>query len=234
MALSAIAAQQANGTEAVAEACNQLLDYVSTHPNAGICYKACDMILAVHTKASYLSEQGSKSRAAGHFYLTNKNDEDFNNGALLTLTSIIKHVISSASEAELAALFYGCKQAVPLRTMLEEMGHQQTNPTPVTADNATAHGLTMGLMTPKASKPNNMQFHWLKCCRAQSLFLYLWHKGALNQAEYASKHHALAHHSKMRDFFVVDQAPGQLVTREGVLIYTFSTYIQVGTSRARY
>ena len=90
-ALSAIAARQANGTEAVADACNQLLDYVSTHPNAGIRYKACDMILAVHTDASYLSEQGSKSRASGHFYLTNKNDEDFNNGALLTLTSIIKH-----------------------------------------------------------------------------------------------------------------------------------------------
>lgn len=211
-ALSAIAARQANGTEAVADACNQLLDYVSTHPNAGIRYKACDMILAVHTDASYLSEQGSKSRASGHFYLTNKNDEDFNNGALLTLTSIIKHVMSSASEAELAALFYGCKQAVPLRTTLEEMGHQQINPTPVTTDNATAHGLTLGLMTPKASKPNDMRFHWLKCRRAQSQFLYLWRKGALNRADYASKHHAPAHHSKMRDFFVVDRVPGQLVT----------------------
>jgi hypothetical protein len=124
------------------------------------------MILAVHTDASYLSEQGSKSRAAGHFYLINTNDEDFNNGALLTLTSVIKHVMSSASEAEQAALFYGCKQAVPLRSMLEEMGHQQTNPIPVTTDNATAHGLTLGLMTPKASKLNDMRFHWLKCRRA--------------------------------------------------------------------
>ncbi len=87
--LSAIAARQSNGTKAVTEACHQLLDYVATHPNAGIRYQACDMILPVHTDASYLSELGGKSRAAGHFYLTNQNDEDFNNGAILTLSSII-------------------------------------------------------------------------------------------------------------------------------------------------
>ncbi len=35
-ALSAIAACQSNGIQAVADACHQLLDYVATHPNAGI------------------------------------------------------------------------------------------------------------------------------------------------------------------------------------------------------
>jgi hypothetical protein len=35
-AISAIAAEQANSTWAVADACHQLLDYVATHPNAGI------------------------------------------------------------------------------------------------------------------------------------------------------------------------------------------------------
>ena len=156
-ALSAIAARQSNGTQAIAEACHQLLDYVATHPNAGIRYHVCDMILAIHTNASYLSELGGKSRAAGHFYLTNQNDEDFNNGAILTLSSIIKHVMSSASEAELAALYYGCKQAAPIRVTLEEMGHPQPAPTPVTTDNITAQGLTMGTMTPKASKSNDQR-----------------------------------------------------------------------------
>jgi hypothetical protein len=92
-ALSAITARQSNGTQAVAEACHQLLDYVAMHPDAGICYHACDMILAIHTDASYLSKLSGKSRAVGHFYLTNKNDEDFNNGAILMLSSIIKHII---------------------------------------------------------------------------------------------------------------------------------------------
>ncbi len=56
-ALSSIAACQANGTTTVAESCPQLLDYVPTHPNAGIRYKACNVRLAVHTDVSYLLEQ---------------------------------------------------------------------------------------------------------------------------------------------------------------------------------
>jgi hypothetical protein len=69
-ALSAIAAQQSKGTKAVTEACMQLLDYVAMHPNAGIRYKTCDIILSVPANASYLSKMGGKSRASGHFYLT--------------------------------------------------------------------------------------------------------------------------------------------------------------------
>jgi len=125
------------------------------------------MILAVRTDASYLSELGGKSRAVGHFYLTNRNDEDFNNNAILTLSSIIKHVMSSASEAELAALYYGCKPAAPIRVTLEEMGHPQPAPTPVTTDNITVQGLTLGTMTPKASNSNDQRFNWLKCRNAQ-------------------------------------------------------------------
>ncbi len=154
-ALSTIASCQAHGTTALQTACHQLLDYVATHPNAGIHFHASDMILAVHTNASYLSEPGGKSRAAGHFYLTNRNDKDFNKGAVLTLSSIIKHVMSSASEARLVALYYGCKQAILICIALEEMGHKQRIPTPVTTDNITAPGLTTGTMAPKASKSND-------------------------------------------------------------------------------
>jgi hypothetical protein len=64
-ALSTITARQFNGTQAVTNACHQLLDYVATHPDAGIRYHTCDMILAVHTDASYLSELGGKSGQRG-------------------------------------------------------------------------------------------------------------------------------------------------------------------------
>jgi hypothetical protein len=207
-ALSAIAARQSNGTQAVAEACHQLFDYVATHPDAGICYHyhACDMILTIHTDASYLSELGSESRAAGHFYLTNRNNENFNNGAILTLSSIIKHVMSSASasEAELATLYYGCKQAASIHITLEEMGHPQPAPTSVTTDNITAQGITMGTMTPKVSKSNDQRFNWLKCRNAQRQFKYLWQKSILNKADYASKHQPAWHHQTVRTFDVFD------------------------------
>jgi hypothetical protein len=110
------------------------------------------MILAVHNNASYLSEQNGESRASVHFYLTNHDDKEFNNGTILTLSSIIKHVMSSASKVEFAALYYGCKLAVPIRTTLKEMQHPQLKRTMITTNNITAQGLTMGTMTPKASK----------------------------------------------------------------------------------
>ncbi len=111
--LSTIAAQQANGTRAVADACHELLDYIATHPNAGNWYKACNLVLLVHFNATYLSKPGGKSRVSGHFYLSNCND-DFNNGAILMLLTIMKHVVSVASKAKLAALYYSCKIAAPL------------------------------------------------------------------------------------------------------------------------
>jgi hypothetical protein len=133
---------------------------------------------------------GGKSRAAGHFYLTNQNDKDFN--------------MSLSSKAELAALYYGCKIAAPLRTTLKEMGRTQPKPTPVTTNNITAQGLTMGTMTLKASKSMDQRFHWLKCQDAQRQFRYLWRKGILNRADYASKHHAPKHHQQVRPFYIFD------------------------------
>ncbi len=208
--LSFIAACQANGTTAVAESCQQLLDYVAIHPNAGICHKAWDMILAVHTNASYLLEQNGKSCASAHFYLTNHNDKEFNNGTILTLSLIIKQVMSSASMAELAALYYyGCKLAIPISTTLKEMGHPQLKRTMITTNNITAQGLTMGTMTPKASKLMDQCFHWLKRHNAQCQFLYMWHRGIDNCADYASKHHPAKYHQAVRPFYIQDTLPQQ-------------------------
>jgi hypothetical protein len=153
--------------------------------------------ISVHTDVSYLSKPSGKSRAAGHFYLSNCNEKDFKNGAILTLSTIIKHIMLSASKAELAVHNFGCKLAAPLQTTLEELGHVQPTPNPVTTNNITAHGLTMGTMTPKASKPMDQCFHWLKCSHAQHQFQYLWQNGILNCANYSSKHHAPKHHQNV-------------------------------------
>jgi hypothetical protein len=203
-ALSSIASRQSKGTEDVLKATKQLLDYVATHPNPTIRYLASDMILALDTDGSYLSEIDGKSRAAAYIFLTKKDNPDFHNGAILILSAIIKHVMASASETELASLFYGCKEAIPLRTTLEEMGHPQPGPTPVTTDNSTAVGLTLDTMVPKASKSMDMRFQWLKCRRAQQLFQYLWARGIKNRADYPSKHHPAKHHLLLRPRYVRD------------------------------
>ena len=160
--MSSIAARQSRGTKKLEEEVAQFLDYCATHPNAGVRFVASDMLLALHSDASYLSEPEAKNRAAGHFFLGKLNDEKFDNGAIMTLSKIIKHVMSSASEAETTDLFYNCKTAAPLRETLEEMGHPQPK-TQVTTDNSTAQGLITKSMIPKAAKSYAMRFNFLKC-----------------------------------------------------------------------
>ena len=164
---------------------------------------ASDMVLCLHSDASYLSEPEGKSRAAGHFYLGSKTDEDFNNGSIMSLSKIIKHVMSSASEAETAALFYNCKAAAPLWTSINEMGHPQPT-TPVTTDNSTAQGLITKSMIPKAAKAYDMRFNWLKCRQAQRQFDFIWRRGNRNRADYHSKRHPTKHYIEKRPEFVID------------------------------
>ena len=161
------------------------------------------MILALHLYASYLSDPESKSRSAGHFYLSKKKDEIFNNGSVMTLSKIIKHVLASASEAETAALFYNCKAAIPLRLTLEEMGHPQPK-IPVTSYNTTALGIIKKTMIPKSAKSYYIRFNFLKCRQAQNQFNILWRKGTSNRADYHTKNHPTKQYVLKRGDYVVE------------------------------
>ncbi len=71
------------------------------------------MVLAGHSDASYLSETNARSRAGGHFFMSNNEAIPSNNGATLTILQIIKAIMSSAAEAEIKALYINCKEAIP-------------------------------------------------------------------------------------------------------------------------
>jgi len=64
--LSGIASKQADARESTEERAEQLLDYLATHPDAVVRYYASDMILNIHSDASYLSEPRARSRIAGY------------------------------------------------------------------------------------------------------------------------------------------------------------------------
>ncbi len=102
----------------------QFLDYAASQDEAVITYCKSDMILAVHSDASYLSEPKARSRAGGNFFLSENDKDPKDNGALHVVAKIIKQVMSSAAEAELGGLFINAKTAVPIRTTLEELGHK--------------------------------------------------------------------------------------------------------------
>ena len=58
----------------------------------------------------------------------------------MTISQIIKAVMSLAAEAELCALFVNCRETIPAQIFLEEMGNKQP-PTPMQIDNTTAIGM---------------------------------------------------------------------------------------------
>jgi hypothetical protein len=98
MPLNDIATEQTKATEKTQAATNQLLDYLATHPDAAIRYHASDMILHIHSDASYLSVSNARSRLRGLFFLGNKTPEqDTLNGSILNVAAIIKNVVASAA-----------------------------------------------------------------------------------------------------------------------------------------
>jgi hypothetical protein len=142
MPLNDIATEQTKETEKTQAATNRLLDYLATHPDATIRYHASDMILHIHSNASYLSVSNSRSRLRGLFFLGNKPPEqDMLNGSILNVTSVIKNVVASAAESEVGACFHNAQSGAPLRVTLTDLGHTQPQ-TPLRTDNSTAFGIS--------------------------------------------------------------------------------------------
>ena len=211
--ISAIASQSATPTEDTMRQTKQLLDYVASQEEAVITYQASEMKLAAHSDASYLSEPKARSRAGGHFFLSNGADIPPNNGAILNIAHIIKHVMSSATEAELAALYIMAREAVYIRIILEEMGHPQP-PTPLQTDNSMADGVVNSKITPKRTKAMDMRFHWLRDRECQEQFRIYWRPGRQNYADYWTKHHPAKHHANIRRQFITPYLMVEMLRQE--------------------
>jgi hypothetical protein len=162
-------------------------------------YHASNMVLAIHSNTSYLSEPKSHSCAGGHMFMARKEDIPFNNGAIHNILQIIRAVMSSAAEVELGALFINvnAKTAVSMRQMLAELGHPQPR-TPMQINNAMAHVLLTNKIQPKELKAMDMHFHWQRCRNAQGRFRYYWRPGTQNLADYFTKNHPTSHHKSVR------------------------------------
>ena len=92
-----------------------------------------------------------------------KNGKEFKSASILTLLSIIKHIVADAPKSELAALFYEYRYAATLLTMLEEKGYSQPLLILMT-DNLMLHGLITQFMIQKGLKyhENILQLNQMK------------------------------------------------------------------------
>ena len=105
----------------------QQLDYLATHPDTTVCVHASDMVLNIHSDASYLSEPKAQSRLAGFYLLGSVSQKGKNikmNGNIFVACGILRIVVCSAAEAELGALFLNIKKVKLPRLALNELGHK--------------------------------------------------------------------------------------------------------------
>jgi hypothetical protein len=204
-------------SEDTATALVQLLNYCATHSDAVIRFHASDMVLHVHSDASYLSEAHARSRSGGYFFLSSRPTDPTTaplpncpppplNGPIHVPSSIMRVVLSSATEAEMGALFYNAKDAAWLRTTLADLGHPQP-PTPIQTDNACAAGIINDTVKQRRSKAIDMRFYWVRDRVRQNQFVVHWRRGSDNLADYFTKHHSPSHHRLMRSQYIYTGPP---------------------------
>jgi hypothetical protein len=154
MVLSTIASEQTKGTERTLEKAYQVLDYLATHPDATVKFHELDMVMNIHSDASYLSKPNALSRACGHFFMGSLPTDEKSiklNGTFHTLCLILRFVVASATKAELGALFLNCQEGMTFKSTLENMGHPQPK-IPIHCDNATTIGIPNNTIKRQNSK----------------------------------------------------------------------------------
>jgi hypothetical protein len=199
--------QQSKPTVKTQEEATMLLDYLYTHPNAKIRFYASDMRLHIDTDAAYLVAPGAKSRFAGHYYMGSNTSPSapqstHHNAPIHVNCKLLKHVVSSAVEAETGGLFSNCQAAIPIRHMLAALHYPQP-PTPVRTDNSTASAFANQTLKAKQSKSWDMRYHWLTDRVNQRQFIIYWDKGSRNWADYFTKHFPPSYHQAIRQHYIL-------------------------------
>ena len=68
----------------------KFLDYAATYPDSIISYHISGMVISGHRNSSYLLELKWIRISGDHFFVSNDAVEPPNNGAIITITQIIK------------------------------------------------------------------------------------------------------------------------------------------------
>jgi hypothetical protein len=122
----------------------------------------------------------------------------------MVLAKIIKNVMASASEAEVAGIYINAREAVPMQKALIEMGHPQPA-TPMKTDNSTATGILNNTIKQKRSKAIDMRFYWLRDRVQQGMFDVYWEPGLNNLANCPTKHHSGKHNKLLLSIYLSEK-----------------------------
>ena len=156
--LSANAPEQAKPRKQTLKTVEHFFDYAVLQEDAIFAYHTSNMVLTVHSDASYLSKPKATIRAGGHFFMAAEAESPHNNGAAHIVAQTINEVMASATEAEIGAMYINTRKAVLIREILIEMGHAQP-PTLLQTDNSAAYSLVSKKVQPRRTKGMDMRFY---------------------------------------------------------------------------
>ena len=76
------------------------------------------MILVAHADAGFIKESKARRLAGAHIFLSENDPKQKLNGPVLIIAQIIKKLMASAAEAEMAELYITAKKMTPLHNTL--------------------------------------------------------------------------------------------------------------------
>jgi hypothetical protein len=170
------------------------MDYLATHPDATIRYQASDMILAIHSDASYLSETELRSRAGSIAFLSSTGLSPKLNRAIHVHFSIMKMVLASAAKALVPFSSMHKRRAVYARSYLISATTNQPQPSKLTMHVPMASWI---LLSSNADQ-RSMHFYWLRDRIRQLKSQVYWEPGTNDIADYFTKHHQAKVHEQIR------------------------------------
>ena len=210
-AVCLLSSQQSAPTANTMKAAYRLLGYAKLHPNHCLVFKPSDMILRIHSDASYLNRSKSGSTAGGYHYL-GTTDPDFFNGPVFCHCTRIPVVCQAVSEAEYAGVFCNGQVGVDERKICQSLGHPQP-PTDICCDNECAVGFSEQTMRAKKSKSIDMRFDWIQDRVRQKQFQVVYIKGCLNRADFFTKALPVHVHQELAPLYASPPSSAMLSVR---------------------
>ena len=113
--LSSVGYQQAAATKRTNKAINKLINYIATYPADQILYRSNDMLLCAHFDSGFHNKSKGRIRTGDNIFLSENDPMPWWNGPVLTLSHMIKFVMSTASEAEVGVLFVTAQEMVAMK-----------------------------------------------------------------------------------------------------------------------
>ena len=92
------------------------------------------------------------------------------NSPIHSISRIMSNMMGLADEAEIGAAYINGQEAVPIHTLLLELGHLQPA-TPIQVNNSTTDGFANDTIKQKRSKAIDVRFYWIRNCTSQGQFL---------------------------------------------------------------